>query len=313
MTWDESIARIPADVEQPDKIIGSFTARQVAIVFGTGAALYAAYTAISDHVPLVACAAVAIPVAVTAILLAVGQRDGISLDRYVLAAIRHQRSPKHLVSSLEDIPMPPTWIAAGSQRPPAPLKLPARGVVGDGLVDLGPDGIAAVAEVSTVSFALRTPDEQDALVAVFGRCLNSLSGPAQILVRAERVDLTETVASLRDNARELPHPALASAALEHADFLQELSARHELLRRQVLLIVREPVIGANGSDVAAARALRRLDEASRVLGSCGLTARLLDARAVAALLASCFDPSAPSLPDDDIALPGEVITTGGTW
>ncbi|MGW0804762.1 PrgI family protein [Nonomuraea sp. NPDC002799] len=313
MSWEESVARIPADVEQPDKIIGSFTARQVAILLGTGATLYGAYMAVGDHVPLVACAAVALPVAIAAILLAIGQRDGISLDRYLLAAIRHQRSAKRLVSSPEDIPMPPTWIAAGPQRLPAPLKLPARGVAGDGLIDLGPDGVAAVAEVSTVSFALRTPDEQDALVAVFGRWLNSLSGPAQILVRAESVDLTDTIASLQDNAHQLPHPALASAALEHADFLHELSTRHDLLRRQVLLIIREPAIGANSRDVSAARALRRLDEAARVLSSCGLTARLLDARATAALLASCFDPSGPPLPDDGMALPGEVITTGDTW
>ncbi|MGP4102285.1 PrgI family protein [Nonomuraea sp. KM90] len=309
MSWLPAV-RIPTDVEQPDKIIGSFTARQVAILAGTGTLLYAAYTVAADHLPPPVCAAVALPIALAAVLLAIGYRDGISLDRYLLAAIHYRRSPKHLVSSCEDIPMPPTWLAASSRRPPAPLKLPARGVAGDGLIDLGPDGVAAVAEISTVSFALRTPDEQDALVAVFGRWLNSLSGPAQILVRAERVDLSDTIATLQDNARRLPHPALASAALEHAAFLDDLSARHDLLRRQILLIIREPAVATNGRDAAAARALRRLDEASRVLGSCGLTARLLDARAVAALLASCFDPSAPPLPDD-LALPGEVITTGG--
>ncbi|MFE3452466.1 PrgI family protein [Nonomuraea sp. NPDC059194] len=313
MSWGESIARIPADVEQPDKILGSFTARQVAILGGTGGLLYSAYMAVGDRAPLIVCAAVALPVSVVGILLAIGQHDGVSLDRYLLAAIQFQRSPKHLVSVSEDIPMPPTWISASAGPQPASLKLPARGVAGDGLIDLGPDGVAAVAEVSTVSFALRTPDEQDALVAVFGRWLNSLSGPAQVLVRAERVDLSDTIGALEDNARRLPHPALASAALEHADFLANLSARHDLLRRQVLLIIREPAVGANGRDAAAARALRRLDEASRVLGACGLTTRLLDARAVGALLCSCFDPTAPALPEDEIALPGEVITRGDQW
>lgn len=311
MTWVDSVARIPADVEQPDKIIGSFSARQVTILGGTGLLLYTAYMAVGDRVPLLVCAAVALPVAVTGILLALGQHDGVSLDRYLLAAIRYQHSPKHLISVPEDIPMPPTWIAGASGRPPAPLKLPARGVTGDGLIDLGPDGVVAIAEVSTVSFALRTPDEQDALVAVFGRWLNSLSGPAQILVRAERVDLSDTIGSLEDNSRLLPHPALAAAALEHASFLADLSARHDLLRRQVLLIIREPAVGTDGRDAAAARALRRLDEASRVLGACGLTARLLDGGTVSTLLASCFDPSAPPLPEDEIALPGEVITRGG--
>ncbi|MGP3916339.1 PrgI family protein [Nonomuraea sp. 10N515B] len=313
MTWDTSVARIPADVEQADKILGSFSARQLAILGGTGLLLYSAYMAVGEQVSLIVCAVVALPIAVVGILLAIGQHDGVSLDRYLLAAVRHQQSPKHLVSMPEDIPMPPTWIAATAGPQPAPLKLPARGVAGDGLIDLGPDGVAAVAEVSTVSFALRTPDEQDALVAVFGRWLNSLSGPAQILVRAERVDLSDTIGALEDNARRLPHPALAGAALEHSAFLADLSACHDLLRRQVLLIIREPVVGTNGRDAAAARALRRLDEASRVLGACGLTARLLDARAVGGLLASCFDPSAPALPEEEIALPGEVITRGEPW
>ncbi|MEW9552088.1 hypothetical protein [Nonomuraea sp. NPDC050783] len=79
-------------------------------------------------------------------------------------------------------------------------QLPARGIVGDGLIDLGPDGVAAVAEVSTVSFALRTPDEQDVLAAVFGRWLTSLSGPVQTLVRAAR-------SAPRRRRRRSPSPA----------------------------------------------------------------------------------------------------------
>lgn len=309
MSWAE-VVRIPADVEQPDKIVWGFTARQVVILGVTGSILYLGYMTFGERIPLTVCAGLALPITVLGILLAVGTHDGISLDRFALAAIRHQRSPKHLVAAA-DVPAAPTWMAARSGPLPALLKLPARGVIGDGLVDLGPDGVAAVAEVSTVSFALRTPDEQDALVAVFGRWLNSLSGPVQILVRAERVDLAETVNALLDSAHDLPHPALADAAREHATFLADLATRHELLRRQVLLVVREPAVGANGRTSAATRAYRRLDEAGRVLGVCGLTVRLLDTAAVTTLLASCFDPTAPSLPEDRIALPDEVVTGRG--
>ncbi|WP_433418825.1 PrgI family protein [Microtetraspora malaysiensis] len=306
MSWTQAV-RIPADVEAPDRILGSFTARQVLILGGTGAALYAAYAAFGERVPVAAFAAIALPVAVAGVLLVVGRHDGIPLDVYLLAALRHVRAPKHLVSTMEEAPQPPAWIAADPGPLPAPLRLPARGVAGDGLIDLGPDGVAAVAEVSTVSFALRTPDEQDALVSVFGRCLNSLSGPVQILVRAERVNLSETIDDLRHSATQLPHPALARAAREHAAFLADLSTRHDLLRRQVLLVVRESAAGAQGRTAAASRALRRLDEASRVLGGCGLAVRLLDAHAVAALLASCFDPAAPPFADGETAMPGDVI------
>ncbi|KAB8186027.1 PrgI family protein [Microbispora catharanthi] len=309
MSWAQPV-RIPADVDQEDRIVGGFTARQVAILGGTAGLLYAAYMLLGEHVPLMAYGVGALPMALTGILLAIGRRDGVSLDRYVLSALRHQRSAKALVSESGNIPPAPAWIAARPVPRLAPLRLPARGVADDGLIDLGPDGVAAVAEVSTVNFALRTPDEQDALVSSFGRWLNSLSGPVQILIRAAPVDLSETINNLVDSAGALPHSALKAAAHEHAAFLTGLSARHDLLRRQVLLVVREPCAGAGGRDAASARALRRLEEAARLLSGCGLTVRPLDAPATRALLASCFGPADPPLPTDQLATPDEVITTG---
>ncbi|MFI7449606.1 PrgI family protein [Nonomuraea sp. NPDC049714] len=303
MSW---LVRIPADVEQDDRIVGRFTARQVTILGGTAALVYGAYLVAGEHIGLLVFAAGALPVATAGLLLAIGRRDGVPLDRYLLAALRHLVSPKALTSSAEQAPGAPAWVAARSGARPAPLRLPARGVIGDGLIDLGPDGVAAVAEVSTVSFALRTPEEQDALVATFGRWLNSLSGPAQILLRAQRVDLAPTIGQLMEGAGGLAHPALRAAAHEHAEFLADLSARHDLLRRQVLLVVREPSSG--GQDAAAARALRRVEEATRLLSACGVMVRLLNAEAAGVVLASCFDPAAPPLPADQLAEPNEVIT-----
>ena len=96
------------------------------------------------------------------------------------------------------------------------------------------------AAVSTVNLALRTPAEQDALTAAFGRWLNSVTGPVQILIRAGRADLSGAVAALEDTAPALPDPALEDAALDHAAFLTELAASRDLLTRQVLLVTREP-------------------------------------------------------------------------
>ncbi|MFB4269147.1 PrgI family protein [Nonomuraea sp. GTA35] len=305
MSWS---VRIPADVEKDDRIVGPCTARQVAILGGTAALLYGVYVIAGDHIDLLMFAAGSLPIAVAGLLLAMGRRDGVPLDRYLLAALRHLISPKGLAHSPEQAPAAPAWMAVRSSARPAPLRLPARGVLGDGLIDLGPDGVAAVAEVSTVSFALRTPEEQDALVATFGRWLNSLSGPAQILVRAQRVDLAPTINQLVEDAGALAHPALTAAAHEHAAFLAELSAQHDLLRRQVLLVVREPTGG--GQEAAAARALRRVEEATRLLPACGVTVKLLNDDATSAVLASCFDPAAPPLSIGQLADPGEVVTRG---
>jgi hypothetical protein len=151
----------------------------------------------------------------------------------------------------------------GERVSPAPLELPASGVADTtgaraGVIDLGDDGLAVIAACTTVNFSLQTPGEQEALVASFARYLHSLTAPVQILVRAERLDLAPQIAQLRDRAGGLPHPALEAAALDHADYLADLSAEADLLRRQVLLVLREPLRTTPGSGMVPRR---RRDEA----------------------------------------------------
>jgi hypothetical protein len=162
-----------------------------------------------------------------------------------------------------------------------------------------------------VNFALRSPAEQDALAAAYGRWLNSLTGPAQVLIRAGRADLTSAVAELREAAPGLPHPALEQAALEHALFLDGLAAERDVLTRQALLVTREPGHGGTraGAGTAAARAVQRAGEAARLLAGADLQVQVLDGGQVTALLAACADPSAPPLPAGRLALPGEPVTS----
>ena len=88
---------------------------------------------------------------------------------------------------------------------------------------------------------LRTPAEQAALIAGFAGLLHALTAGIQILIRAVPLDVAEDADQLLAAAEHLPHPALAAAARDHAGFLHELAAGHELLRRQVIVILREPV------------------------------------------------------------------------
>jgi hypothetical protein len=171
---------------------------------------------------------------------------------------------------------------------PAPLRLPLGEVVPDGIIDLGADGLAVVCRASAVTFSLRTPAEQEALVAGFARWLNSLADPVQILVRAEPVDLTPTIDALTDAAPGLPHPALEAAARDHARFLADLAARRDLLRREVLVVLHQPA----GSD-AAGRLHRRATEATTALAAAGVTVTPLDGPAAQSCLARALDPAGP--------------------
>jgi hypothetical protein len=283
-------ARVPGDIERPDRLAFGLTGRQLVILAVTGLLLYAAWTAVATIVHPLVFLAGAMPIAASAFILAVGRRDGISLDAWVLAALRHRRSPTRLVPADGPIVAAPAWVnttvGPGDRLPlPAPLRLPAKGITDDGLVDLGADGSTGLVAASTVAFGLRTPAEQNGLVAGFARWLHSLDGPAQIVVRAQRVDLTDLADRYLAAAPGLPHLALEEAARSHAAFLDELAAQRELLDRQVTVAVRSRRGPQHTAHAAA--------EAVRALAGCEVPARVLDGPDAAMRLAASLDPTAP--------------------
>jgi hypothetical protein len=286
-------ARVPGDLERPDRLAFGLTGRQLVILAVTGLLLYSAWTAVARIVHPLVFLAFAMPIAASAFLLAVVRRDGISLDAWVLAALRHRRSPHRLVPAEGPITPAPPWVnttaGPGDRLPlPAPLRLPAKGITEDGLIDLGGDGTTGLVAASTVAFGLRTAAEQNGLVAGFARWLHSLDGPAQIVVRAQRVDLTYLADRYLAGAPGLPHLALEQAARAHAGFLDELAAQRELLHRQVTVAVRSRR-GPHHTAHAAA-------EAVRALSGCEVPARVLDSPDTAVRLAASLDPTAP-MPD----------------
>jgi hypothetical protein len=263
------------------------TARQLAILAAAGLLLYSVWQTLLPLVGPLILLVVSIPVAACAFAVTVGRREGTSLDRWLLAALRHRRSPRRLVpAEPNQLMAAPAWIAtdAGGRLPlPAPLQLPARGITAEGTVDLGPHGHVALATCSTVNFTLRSPAEQNGLAAGFGRWLNSLDGPVQILITARRVDLTGYAARLHEQAAWLPDPALEDAACAHADFLTDLAGHRELLHRRVTLAIRDRR--------SPTHARHRAVEAAQALSACEVTARLLDSVEAVNSLAAHLDPA----------------------
>ncbi|GAA2693131.1 MULTISPECIES: PrgI family protein [Actinosynnema] len=351
--------RIPADVDMHDRVLGPLTARQLAILASAAAVLYLFWFTTRSFLPVQVLLVLVLPVAAAAAAIALGRKDGLPLDLLLVAAIRQRLAPRHRVAAPEGVRAAPVWLTrnarhgeagqpddrpratGGEEVSPSALRLPAEAVTETGVVDLAGDGLAVVAVASTVSFALRTPAEQEALVATFSRYLHSLTAPVQILVRTEQLDLSAQITELRECAGALPHPALEAAAREHADFLAELDQQCELLRRQVLLVLREPLDAAAPTDglggpgplavlsslvgrrreraaaqadpgarrAAEARLVRRLGEAVELLAPAGIVVAPLDAGQATAVLAAACNPDRLLPTSAVLAGADEVITT----
>ncbi|MDQ1646706.1 MAG: hypothetical protein QOJ50_2890 [Cryptosporangiaceae bacterium] len=281
-------ARIPADVEAPDKLIGNFTARQVAILTVAAVIAYGLWRALGRLLPVPVTAVALVPIAGAAIVLALGRRDGLTLDAWFLAAIGYSRTAKRAVPAPEGIHAAPNWApvarASDTGRPPAVLRLPARAITESGVIDTGDNAAVALVAATTVNIGLRTGEEQWALLDAYARWLNALTGPVQIVVSAQRVDLSTHTTRISDAAAALPHPALADAALGYADFLLGLAADRDPLWRTVTIACTATGPGAG------AEAARRAEHTAAALTALGGETALLDGPAATAVLTAATDP-----------------------
>jgi PrgI family protein len=282
--------RLPADVELEDRLAFGLTARQLLLLFATALTAYGGYAFAATVAPLPLAVAAAAPLALAGTLLALGRFESLPADRLALAALRHLRSPRRRVLAPDGLPAPlPSLPTQGKL---APLDLPVRSVVRSGLIELEGGSFALLLRASGTGFALRSEEEQTALVEAFGRFLNALAEPIEIVVRSEPVELAPLLARLQEQADVLPVAALAEAARAHQRFLAELAAREGVRRREILLVLSSR---AREKQNAQLELTRRAGEAQELLRPAGVELRPLDGDQAAALLARALDPPGPPL------------------
>jgi hypothetical protein len=288
---EQGVVRIPAEVDRPDRILLGLSARQLAILSAAGLAAWTLVWLLAGLLGLPAAATVAAPVGLVGIGLALGWRDGLPLDRLARSGLRWWWRPKRLVVAPDGIPQVPTW--AGPPGPPvAPLAGPVHSLQSSGVLDLGGQGWALICQATPVNLSLRTPVEQQALLAGFARLLQALDQPMQLLVRTDRADLGPLVTRLREQAGSLPDPGLEQAALAHAHWLQTLTSQQQVRRRRLLVVLHQP---PGAADPAAALA-RRAEQAAGLLAAAGVTLTRLDSDAAGRLLQAATSPGSPPRP-----------------
>jgi hypothetical protein len=286
MTSDR--VKLPADVELEDRLAFGLTVRQLLLLGATALITYALYTLAASALPFAVAAALCVPVAVPGAVLALGRKDGLPADALARHALRHLTRPRRRLLAPEGIPAP---LPGQPPRPAAaPLELPVRSVYRSGLVELSDGSSCVVLRAASGSFALKSDEEQAALVEAFGRFLNSVSEPVAIYIRSEPLDLSDRATKLDETASSIRGRELADAARAHADFLRHLPAGGELRRRELLLL-----ICTHARETAAARTTleRRAAETTDLLRAADVELTMLDGEETAALLARAFDPPGP--------------------
>src|SRR5688500_2117472 len=91
-------ARMPADVDAPDKVAYGLTWRQLAILAVAAGIGYGAWQALHTVLPMQILIGGAVVGAGLVFGVVVGRRDGLPLDLWLLAVLRHCRAPRALTT-----------------------------------------------------------------------------------------------------------------------------------------------------------------------------------------------------------------------
>ncbi|MBL8932358.1 MAG: PrgI family protein [Kineosporiaceae bacterium] len=304
-------ARIPADLDAPDRIAFGLTVRQAAILAATAAPLYVVWQQLAGRVPVPVLAAATVPVAASAAVVALGRRDGVPFDAWLLAALAHHHSPQRLVPTRKTVT--PAWAPPAQPAPTTKatgrgqagrlgvLRLPASAITDDGVLKTASSSVALVA-ATTVTANLNSPGEQAAQVAAYARWLNALTGPVQIVISARRLDLGARAERIAEQAHDLDSSALASAAIDYAWFLLDLLETHDPLERTITIACTSPTTWAG------AEAQRRAVATAEALTAVGVRCRVLDGAEATAVLATAADPYATGNPITPRTPPGAPVT-----
>ncbi|GLY19764.1 PrgI family protein [Kineosporia rhizophila] len=330
-------ARIPADLDAPDRILAGLTVRQLLVLSLAGLPVLLAWQHLGQRAPWQFLLGLSVMVGALALSAVVGTRDGLSLDAWVLACLRYRIRRKYLNGREQWDADPAGADVFGPEleevHPETVFLLPdpVHQVDERGVIVLDDGRCVALVGSTTLATILSTNAEDAVLADGSAQWLNSLSGPVQILLQSRPTDLTGTALDLAARAGDLPHPELARAALDHAEFLLDINEYEQPLRRRVLIAcagntftpfsVRNPLErlralmpgrgdthtarhAGPGTRATAAASSQALANASRTvehLQALGARAKVLDAEEVLDVLDSVWDPFATAPFDDENA------------
>lgn len=185
--------------------------------------------------------------------------------------------------------------------------LPLEDIV-EGVLCLRGGEYRAVIQAQSVNFALKSEEEQEAVMAGYRSFLNSLSHPVQMLVRILPTNVEPYLAGFRSNVTaQANSEAIRRLALDHETFVRRLARERTLLERRFYVVVPSGETNAsvtaairwpwrrNGRRrddqqlaVAAAQLTARCQEIAQGLTSFGVTSRRLESEELAELWAACL-------------------------
>lgn len=107
----------------------------------------------------------------------------------------------------------------------------------DGIVVLENGGLRQILLVTSVNFALKSPEEQEDIVLRYQGFLNSLHTPLQIVMQSRKLDLTDYLAKLKTLAEGETNEAIRTQTTAYVAFMERLISVANIMDKRFYVVV----------------------------------------------------------------------------
>jgi hypothetical protein len=183
----------------------------------------------------------------------------------------------------------------------------------DDMVLLKDGTVRAVLLVSSINFALKSAEEQEAIIQAYMTFLNSLEYPIQIVIQSRRMNIDGYMDRLKEQERTMENDLLRNQIKDYRSFVTELVELGQIMQKMFYVIVPyDPLtnkkkgfftrLGEAISPAAAAKLNqkqlkdrieqinRRVEITKGQLGSMGLNSARLDTQGLIELYYNVYNP-----------------------
>ncbi|MBI4121410.1 MAG: hypothetical protein HY470_00425 [Candidatus Ryanbacteria bacterium] len=107
----------------------------------------------------------------------------------------------------------------------------------DGVVILSDGSLRSVLMASSINFALKSPDEQDAVILQYQNFLNSLDFPVQFFIESRKLNIEPYLNMLRERKKQETNELLRIQITEYITFVKEFVESSNIVTKTFYIIV----------------------------------------------------------------------------
>jgi hypothetical protein len=115
----------------------------------------------------------------------------------------------------------------------------------DGIIILKNKGLRATLMISSINFALKSSDEQNAILSQFQNFLNSLDFPCQIIVTSRKLNITGYLEKLDDIKTKEKNDLLKIQIGDYRKFIEEITLEGSIMQKTFYVSVPFSLVESN--------------------------------------------------------------------